>query len=111
MTPEGRVKRSIRSFLGKLPKVWVMVKDQGAYSVRGLPDIVCSIDGMFLALEVKAPGKKARKLQQFHLNAISNAGGASACVESVDDVRFAIDMLGKSHILPLSRGTKKGESL
>lgn len=109
-TPEAVVKNQIRAFLSKLPKCWHMVKDQGSFSVRGLPDIVVCLDGEFLALEVKRPGAKARKLQQFHGAAISKAGGAWACVESVDDVRFAIDMMGKSHILPVSRVSTGGRS-
>jgi hypothetical protein len=43
-----------------------------------------SASGLFCALELKAPGKKATKLQQLTLNKIAKSGGAVRTIDSWD---------------------------
>jgi hypothetical protein len=82
MTPEGRVKREI--------KIWL--KEQGAYvfspvqtgmGARTLDLLVCWKG--FIAIEVKAPGKKPTKLQLAIIEEIREAGGFAFWVDSFED--------------------------
>ena len=53
------------------------------------------ISGRFVAIEVKAPGGKASKLQLAQLKRIESAGGIAILAESVEDV---IDCLASADI-------------
>jgi Holliday junction resolvase len=57
-----------------------------AANKRGVPDILAVISGRFVAIEVKAKGGKASKLQLAQLRRIEAAGGIAMVVESVDEV-------------------------
>lgn len=64
-------------------------------SLRGDPDLILCVNGLFVALEIKALGGKATTLQLHTLGAIREAGGAA----------FVVDPQGwdsiKSHLLYL----------
>lgn len=47
--------------------------------------------GIFLALEVKKPGKHPTKEQQLFLDLVNRRGGVGRCVHSDDDAGVAID--------------------
>ena len=76
------------------------LKSQGAYVINlhgsamlvGLPDIVCCWRGRFIAVEVKRPGGKLRKLQKVTLQKIEKCGGIAIRAESVDDVRKVLSI-------------------
>ena len=57
------------------------------YGTSGLPDIICCMDGMFVAFEVKVPGGKLTKLQEAMLTKITAAKGKAFKVTSVDEVK------------------------
>ena len=66
----------------------------GAWTVKtiqcnkaGVPDILCCLEGRFIALEVKTDIGKPSALQLRTIKQINNAGGISAIVRSVDDVK------------------------
>lgn len=46
-----------------------------AYSTSGIPDLLCSVKGHFVAIEVKAPEGKASELQLRKIEEIRKAGG------------------------------------
>jgi len=53
---------------------------------NGTPDIIACCDGRFYAVEVKQPGKKATKIQDFQLKKIQEAGGIAFVASSVEDL-------------------------
>lgn len=57
-----------------------------AANKRGTPDILAVISGKFVAIEVKAPGGKASKLQIAQLKRIEAAGGVAILAESLEEV-------------------------
>lgn len=66
----------------------------GAYTIKtistnrnGCPDVICCLNGKFIALEVKADKGIVSKLQEYHIEQINKSGGVAAVVKSVDDVR------------------------
>ncbi|ROL55669.1 VRR-NUC domain-containing protein [Bacteroidetes/Chlorobi group bacterium Naka2016] len=65
----------------------------GAYVVKvtlanrsGVPDILCCIDGRFVAIEVKAK-RAATALQKVNLERIQRAGGVGAVAYRLEDVQ------------------------
>lgn len=85
VTPEGKVKADIKAWL-TAQGVWFYMPVQNGMGVAGIPDIIACWHGLFLAIEVKAPGKlkNVTKLQRFQLDSIEKAGGIAL---AVDDVR------------------------
>jgi len=57
LTPEGRVKDQIKKLL-KARDIWYYMPVQNGMGVVGIPDFICCWDGLFLAIEAKAPGKR-----------------------------------------------------
>jgi len=58
-------------------------------SKSGVPDILCCIEGRFIAIEVKKPESKnnVSRLQEYNLCQIEQRGGISMVAWSVDMVR------------------------
>lgn len=82
-TPEKKVK----------DKVVKTLKDNGVYYFfpatygmgrSGVPDIICCVNGYFLAIECKAGDNKPTALQQRELNAIAGAGGSALVVNELN---------------------------
>ena len=75
MTPEGRVKAKVKKALEVLgPNCWRFMPVQNGYGSVAL-DFLCSINGRFVAIETKAPGKKLTPLQEGTKSQIEAAGG------------------------------------
>lgn len=84
-TPEGRVKDEIRKWL-KEQGAYVFSSVQMGIGSRTLDLLVCW-KGRFVAIEVKAPGKKPTKLQLQIMADISKAGGVSMWTDCLEDVQ------------------------
>jgi len=64
---------------------------QGQYSSRrGIPDLVCCVKGVFLAIEVKTEGGNLTKLQAHELRRIGKAGGHAYTIYGKDEAAMAI---------------------
>ena len=59
---------------------------------RGTPDVLACLDGRFIAIEVKAPGKMSTvsELQQFQLDKIAATGGNAIAADSLEKVKEII---------------------
>ena len=82
-TPEGLIKARVKNKL-KAHGAWFFMPVAGPFGRHGIPDIVCCLpNGRFLAVEVKAPGKRFNMTdQQIHvLNSIVEHGGIAVCVD------------------------------
>ena len=55
-TPEGKVKDDVKKRL-KQHDIWYFCPMQNGFGVVGIPDFICCVNGHFLAIETKAPGK------------------------------------------------------
>jgi Holliday junction resolvase len=85
-TPEGRVKEGIKRQLKALGAWYFMPVSNGMGQV-GIPDIICCYKGVFVAIEAKAPGKKANltENQKRVMDAIRTADGwAWVCDDPTD---------------------------
>jgi len=78
-TPEGRVKDSVQKLLKEL-EVYYFTPVTGGYGRSGVPDLVCCVDGMFLAIECKAGDNKPTPLQYREMDLIRVAKGVAMVV-------------------------------
>lgn len=89
MTPEGRVKAQVRKTLVK-HGVYYFSPPANGYGRVGIPDIICCMQGKFIAIECKAKGNTPTPLQRRELEAIHNAGGVAMVVNEA-----TVDLLDK----------------
>ena len=73
------------------------LESQGAYVVKviqsnraGVADVLCCLDGRFIAIEVKTPRGRVAPLQEYHASLVVKAGGVSMVARSLDDVKKAL---------------------
>jgi hypothetical protein len=78
-TPEGKVKDKVKALLRKY-NAYSFMPVQAGYGASTL-DFLCCINGRFLAIETKAPGKKPTLRQEFVIEAIVKAGGVALVVD------------------------------
>ena len=78
-TPEGKVKDAVRKLLTEHSVYHFMPPGMG-FGRAGIPDIICCMQGKFIAIECKAGKGKTTALQDRELNAIRAAGGTAMVV-------------------------------
>jgi Holliday junction resolvase len=79
MTPEAKVKAAVKKILDA-HKVYHFSPASNGYGRVGIPDIICCIEGFFLAIECKAGNGKTTALQDRELDAIASAGGTALLI-------------------------------
>ena len=82
MTPEGKVKQQCKRLLEDVGAYYYMPVQNGM-GVVGVPDIIACVDGKFLAIETKAPGKlkNVTANQQNQIDKINAAGGTAVALD------------------------------
>ena len=87
-TPEKKVKDKIVKVL-KEEEVYYFFPATGGFGRSGVPDIVCCVNGRFLAIECKAGTNKPTALQVREIEAIRRSNGVALVVneENWDMVR------------------------
>ena len=96
LTPEGKVKQQIRKFLDTLPRCWHFAPVSNGMGVAGIPDILCVINGRFVGIECKAPGKENNTTanQDKALAAINKAGGVGFVSSNLEVVMRVLEIEG-----------------
>ena len=79
MTPEAAVKAAVKKIL-TAHEVYYFPPATAGYGRSGVPDIVCCVNGYFLAIECKAGKGKTTALQDREIGAITDAGGIALVV-------------------------------
>jgi hypothetical protein len=119
MTPEGRIRNLIMSWLRTQkalafihdsvgiydPKIKQFRRNLSPYRLKGVSDILGIWKGKFLAIEVKSPGKKPTPEQKEFLGLVSDFGGIGILAYSLDDV---IHTLVHGKTLPFGRWVTQG---
>ena len=85
MLPERQIQRTVGRYLAQRG-AWELNTHSMGYQRRGVPDLIACLDGRFLALEVKRPGRKPTPLQARTLARIRLAEGVAGVVHSVEEV-------------------------
>lgn len=79
-TPEKKVKDKVVGIL-KSEGVYYFFPATHGFGRSGVPDIVCCVDGSFLAIECKAGGNKPTVLQEREITAIRNNKGTAIVID------------------------------
>ncbi len=92
MTPEGKVKKAVKSYLQSIGAWYYMPVSNGMGRV-GCPDILVCYKGLFMAFETKAPGKikNVTPNQARELDGIQRVNGLALVVDDVQQVKDAIN--------------------
>ena len=92
-TPEKKVKDKIVRIL-KEEGVYYFFPATHGYGRSGVPDIICCVNGHFLAIEVKAGKNKPTALQVMEIEAIRRNNGTAVVAneENWDMVRALVRM-------------------
>jgi len=85
MTPEAKVKARVRKMLDEFGAYYFSPPANG-YGRTGVPDIICCVQGQFLAIECKAGNNKPTALQERELQHIRESGG-EALVINEDNIK------------------------
>ena len=89
---------AIMRYLKTVPSCYCWKEHGALYGTAGLPDIICCIDGRFVAFEVKTPAGKLSKLQEMAIRRIQTAKGKAYKVTSVNEVQSILSTLeGLTH--------------
>jgi hypothetical protein len=80
MTPEGKVKASVNKVLSKYKKQYTHMPVPYGYGQSTLDYLIC-VNGYFLAIETKAPGKKPTNRQNLIAEKIESAGGVVLVID------------------------------
>ena len=91
-TPEKRVKRAVEAML-KSMGVYYFFPPANGYGRSGIPDIICCVNGYFVAIECKAGGNKPTPLQVREIENIRLAGGV-AVVANETNYELLRDVVG-----------------
>jgi len=75
-------------------RIMTYLKKLGAYSLKvisagknGVPDIIVSLDGRFVGIEVKRPGEQPTALQSYNIEQIRKSGGVAFVADSIQSVK------------------------
>lgn len=90
---EKDITNAILKHLKSVPHCFCFKEHGGMYGTAGIPDIICCINGLFVAFEVKQPSGKLTKLQEITMKRIRRAKGKAYKVTSVKDVISILDDL------------------
>jgi len=87
---EKDITAAILRYLKSLPGCFCWKQYGGMYGTAGLPDVICCINGMFIAFEVKTITGRLSKLQAATIKRIWEAHGRAFKVTSVNEVKEAL---------------------
>ena len=74
MADEKNFENKIKNFLDE-QGCWYVKYFANAYTKKGIPDLLCCVNGYFLAIEVKAENGKPSDLQKWNVSKIRHCGG------------------------------------
>lgn len=84
--PETRLrKRIVKALQEKYPSGLFLKIHGNRFQNIGVPDLLCCVEGCFIALEIKTDRGKTSLAQTVMLNRIKKAKGVSAVIRSIDE--------------------------
>ena len=92
MAAEKNFENRIKKYLDK-KNCWFVKFFANAFTSSGIPDILCNVNGRFVAIEVKQEKGRISPLQKVHLKNINEKGGFGILVypSGFEDLKKLID--------------------
>lgn len=97
LTEEGHLKKQVKAYLKSIGAQYYMPVP-GGFGKQSV-DFLCCINGRYVAIETKKPGKGATKRQDIFLTEVQEAGGIGFCCDTYDS--FLVNM-GLNGLIPAS---------
>lgn len=72
---EKEFQRKVIKFLKSQPNTWFFKVWGGGFQRSGIPDLICCINSIFIAVELKGDNGKPTELQRMNIKNINAAGG------------------------------------
>ncbi|MFZ6731947.1 hypothetical protein ACO0LG_08520 [Undibacterium sp. Ji42W] len=93
-TPEGKVKDAISAVLRERG-IWYFLPANNGFGKHGIPDYICCLNGKFLAIEAKAPGKRSNtsELQDHTISDIKGHNGLAVVIDDVSQLEAFLNEL------------------
>lgn len=93
MSEEKKIENQIKSYLKSINAYFLKVHGN-SMQPAGTPDLLCCVNGHFVAIEVKkSKGGVVSELQEAKIKQIQQSGGIAFIARSVDDVKQKIQYL------------------
>src|SRR5471030_2029961 len=93
MAKEKLFENNVKAFLKTLPNAFFYKHWAGAYSQAGIPDIIASVNGHFVGIEVKAEDGHPSTLQIRVIELIRKSKGYAYILYPKDFEQFKNDMI------------------
>ena len=90
---EKNITNQIMRYLKTVPYCFCWKQHGGQYGTAGIPDIICCLNGCFIAFEVKTETGKLTKLQESTIQKIKEAKGEAFKVTSLTEVKEILQNL------------------
>ena len=92
--PEKLFENKIKQEL-KRRGIWFVKYFANRNTISGVPDLLCCVNGHFVAFEVKAEKGRVSKLQEYQMLEIGKSGGIAVAVYPKDweDILQLLDIL------------------
>lgn len=71
---EKQFENQVKKFL-KDNDIWYFKVWGGGFQKSGVPDLICCVNGHFVAIEVKGPNGKPSELQKYNIRKINESNG------------------------------------
>jgi hypothetical protein len=97
LTPEGVTKKDIVELLDSYANLYYMMPVQSGYGER-LIDVYICFKGLFIAVEAKRRGGRARKFQQRILDRVRDANGEALCIDDVAQLKELLDFIARHDV-------------
>jgi len=75
MTPEKKFENQIKGYLDSIGAWFIKYWAGSQFTKSGIPDLLCCVNGYFVAIEVKADNGKPTPLQLHNIRKIRESGG------------------------------------
>ena len=101
MAQEKSFENKIKDFLQK-ENVWFVKFFANAFTKKGIPDLLCCVNGFFVAVEVKAENGKPSDLQKWNIDKIRNCKGIAIILypKQFESFKRLIKMLKEKNVSP-----------
>lgn len=99
---EKNFENKIKDYL-KTKNVWFVKYFANSFTPSGIPDLLCCVNGYFLAIEIKAPKGRPSSLQKFTLEKIRESNGLAIVLypKDFEDFKILVEkLLQNSYKIP-----------
>lgn len=84
MGMEKNFENKIKKYLKEQGAWFIKYWGGGAFTKAGIPDLLCCVNGYFVAVELKAPNGKVSEIQKHTIRKINEAGGIAIALYPKD---------------------------